>query len=201
MSLSKSAIKDRSEVSSLDYFLSQKDEHYWSFRGRAKRDHCHSLINYPAMMVPQMQGELIDFFLEQDKNIKSVFDPFVGSGTVLVESMTRGLDFLGIDINPLAIMACETKAGPFFLNALNQKWESLKEKINSDTFGRVDYTFDEADKWFLLDVQVELCKIRRNIKKIKPKWARRFFWVAFSDVVRMTCNSRPTTYKLHIKDE
>jgi hypothetical protein len=33
------------------------------------------------------------------------------------------------------------------------------------------------------------------------KWARRFFWVAFSDTVRGSCNSRTSTYKLHIKPQ
>ncbi|HGF7238972.1 TPA: DNA methyltransferase, partial [Vibrio cholerae] len=86
---------------------SLKDEAYWSFKGRSKRHHCHGLLQYPAMMVPEMQGELIDAVLSEDRNVKRLFDPFVGSGTTLGEAMCRGLDFLGIDINPLAILACE----------------------------------------------------------------------------------------------
>ena len=30
-------------------------------------------------------------------------------------------------------------------------------------------------------------------------WVRRFFWVAFSEVVRLSSNSRTSTYKLHIR--
>ncbi len=77
------------------------DDSYWSFKGRSNRQHCHALIQYPAMMVPQMQGELIDAIQSEDKNITTVFDPFVGSGTTLGESMMRGLDFVGHDINHL----------------------------------------------------------------------------------------------------
>ena len=83
-----------------------EDDEYWSFKGRSKRHHCHDLIQYPAMMVPEMQGELIDVVLEEDPDVRTLLDPFVGSGTTLGEAMCRGLDFLGIDINPLAVLAC-----------------------------------------------------------------------------------------------
>lgn len=70
------------------------NEDYWSFKGRSRREHCHGLVQYPAMMVPEMQGELIDAVLDVDKNVKRIFDPFVGSGTTMGEAMCRGLDFL-----------------------------------------------------------------------------------------------------------
>lgn len=100
---------------------SLSDDSYWSFKGRSDRQHCHALIQYPAMMVPQMQGELIDVIRSEDRDIKTVFDPFVGSGTTLGESMMRGLDFVGHDINPLAILACEVKSGPLFTKSLKKK--------------------------------------------------------------------------------
>lgn len=37
---------------------SKGDKAYWSFKGRAKRQYCHALIQYPAMMVPAMKGNL-----------------------------------------------------------------------------------------------------------------------------------------------
>ncbi len=98
---------------------SKGDKAYWSFKGRAKRQYCHALIQYPAMMVPAMQGELIDAVLEIDSNVTSIIDPFVGSGTTLGEAMRRGLDFVGMDINPLSILACEVKSGPLFERILN----------------------------------------------------------------------------------
>ena len=59
---------------------SEKDKDFWSFRGRAVREHSHGYFQYPAMMVPQMQGELIDTVLKIDLSVKSVFDPFVWFG-------------------------------------------------------------------------------------------------------------------------
>lgn len=178
---------------------SLEDETYWSFRGRSKRHHCHDLIQYPAMMIPEMQGELIDAVLECNDNIKSILDPFVGSGTTLSEAICRGLDFVGIDINPLAILACEVKSGPLYIEKLKEKSELLIERIKSDTCRHVSVDFEGIDKWFLYKTQIELSTIYRSIKKEPEKWARKIFWLSMSNTVRAVCNSRSSTYKLHIK--
>lgn len=177
------------------------DDSYWSFKGRYSRQHCHALIQYPAMMVPQMQGELIDVIQSEDKSIKTVFDPFVGSGTTLGESMIRGLNFVGHDINPLAILACEVKSGPLFTRKLEEKVTKLLSCIEENSSDTVAVNFHGIDKWFLPHVQLELSTIHIAIKAEPSKWARKIFWLALSNTVRTTCNSRGSTYKLHIKSE
>jgi DNA modification methylase len=152
-------------------------------------------------MVPEMQGELIDAIQSVDENITTVFDPFVGSGTTMGESMMRGLDFVGHDINPLAILACEVKSGPLYVNKLNEKIENLLSVIEESEASEVAVNFKGIDKWFLKDVQLELSTIYVAIKAESSKWARKFFWLALSNTVRSTCNSRSSTYKLHIKSE
>ncbi|MNJ41573.1 DNA methylase [compost metagenome] len=181
--------------------LGELDKEYWSFSRRSKRTHCHGFIKYPAMMVPEMQGELIDIFLKHKPSIKSVFDPFVGSGTTMGEAMVRGLDFQGIDINPLAILACETKSDVFYISSLEEKISELNARLGNDKRDTVDVEFPKINKWFIPRVQLELSKIRRAIMVEPSKWARRFFWVALSDTVRGACNSRTSTYKLHIKPQ
>jgi tRNA G10 N-methylase Trm11 len=180
---------------------SLNDDSYWSFKGRSKRQHSHALIQYPAMMVPQMQGELIDAIRSFDLEIKTVFDPFVGSGTTMVESMVRGLDFVGHDINPLAILACEVKSGPLYVDKLDEKIESLLRTIKQHKATEVAVNFKGIDKWFLNEVQLELSSIYLAIKTEPSRWARKIFWLALSNTVRSTCNSRSSTYKLHIKSD
>ncbi len=182
-----------------DYSLN--DEEYWSFRGRSKRHHCHGMIQYPAMMIPEMQGELMDAVLESDGSVRRVLDPFVGSGTTMAESMGRGLDFLGIDINPLAILACEVKSGPLYVSKLLEKSNTLISSICEDDSSEIAIDFEGIDKWFLHRVQVELSAIYRAIKREPSKWARKIFWLSLGSTVRSVCNSRSSTYKLHIKAE
>lgn len=177
------------------------NEEYWSFRGRSRRHHCHDLIQYPAMMVPEMQGELIDAVLESDHNVRKVLDPFVGSGTTLGEAMCRGLDFYGIDINPLSILACEVKAGPLYIEELKEKSSLVLGLIKADKSNNVEVEFDGIDKWFLKKTQIELSAIYRSIKNEPSKWARKIFWLSMSGAVRSVCKSRGSTYKLHIKTD
>jgi len=180
---------------------SLSDDSYWSFKGRSTRKHCHALIQYPAMMVPEMQGELIDAIQSLDHNIKTVFDPFVGSGTTMAESMMRGLDFEGHDINPLAILACEVKSGPLYIDKLREKSEALLITIEQSNVEKVAVDFKGINKWFSHSVQLELSDIYLAIKAEPSKWARKIFWLALSSTVRFTCNSRISTYKLHIKSD
>ena len=82
---------------------------YWDFKGKDKKEHVHSMLKYPAVMVPNMQGEIFDILLNNDSSIVNVLDPFMGSGTILVEGLLRGLDVCGIDINPLSYLAVIVK--------------------------------------------------------------------------------------------
>jgi hypothetical protein len=181
--------------------LTQTDRDYWSFKGNSSREHGHGLFQYPAMMVPQVARAVLEQACIIHPEIEVVRDPFVGSGTILTESMLRGLSFSGTDINPLAILLCRAKAGPFFVGALEEKNLEVIARINADKSSRVEVDFSNRDKWFRLDVQIALSKIRRAIMREDALWARRFFWIALGEAVRLTSNSRTSTFKLHIRPE
>lgn len=179
--------------------LSSNNSDYWSFRGKAVREHCHGYFQYPAMMVPQMQQNLIEAVRKYQPDIKWVSDPFVGSGTVLSETLMQGLNFSGQDINPLAILSCRAKSGPFRWKELTEKYLELKTTIQADSRKKIEAEFPGLEKWFNSHVSTELSKIRRTIRKEKALWARRFFWIALAETVRLSSNSRTATFKLHIR--
>jgi len=169
----------------------------WSFREPTIRRGAHALIHYPAMMVPSLQGLIIDCIQGSGKPISTVLDPFVGSGTILVESMERGLGFAGVDINPLAGLACLAKAGPYFSDAFDARSTELLGRLKSDRKTYKARSFPGRDKWFETEISSDLEKIARHIRREPVVWARRLFWLALCRVVRATCNSRISTYKLH----
>ena len=92
------------------------DPEFLNLAESAKRDFSHGYYQYPAMMVPNMVGHALDHLAAHRTGQLSVLDPFAGSGTVLTESIARGFDITVGDINPLAVLLCRTKAGPFCLN-------------------------------------------------------------------------------------
>lgn len=176
----------------------QSDD-FWSFKGAARRTGAHALIHYPAMMVPTLQGKLLDAIKCATPGAKDVLDPFVGSGTILVEAMSRGMNFTGVDINPLATLACLAKSGPYFVDSFSDKSEALVGRIKADKDRSYYTSFNGRAKWFGDGTSVALSKIARNIELEPRLWARRLFWLALSKVVRLSCNSRMSTYKLHAK--
>jgi len=181
--------------------LASLDADYWSFKGNARRNHGHGLFQYPAMMVPQMVEAILDAVSLVHTEVEWVTDPFAGSGTILTESMRRGFSFAGRDINPLAILLCRTKAGLFFPEAMLAAVNELTGRIASDRSTKIDIDFPGIGKWFEPNVKIALSRIRRSIMQEKSLASRRFFWVALAETVRITSNSRTSTFKLHVRPE
>ena len=181
--------------------LSRKDADYWSFRGSATREHAHAFIQYPAMMVPQMQAKLISIVRQAAPWIRSIYDPYLGSGTIMTESMLQGLDFKGDDINPLAILICQAKSGPFFPEVFEEKCRRLVGMVDRDNGNSIDVDFNNREKWFRDDIAQALSTVRRAIQREPSVWSRKLFWLALAETVRLTSNSRTSTYKLHVRPE
>jgi len=181
--------------------LTEADKDYWSFKGNSRREYGHGMFQYPAMMVPQVVEAILTQACSVHPDIERVGDPFSGSGTIMTESMMRGLAFSGTDINPLAVLLCRVKSGPFLIDALKDKADDLLAQVEEDGRWAVEANFPNRDKWFGREVQIALSKVRRAIRKERTNWARRFFWVALADVARATSNSRTSTFKLHIRTQ
>jgi hypothetical protein len=181
--------------------LSAEDPDFWNFAHGARREDAHGYYQYPAMMVPAMQRQLMRVILELQPGVESCLDVFAGSGTVLAEAMYFGLDVMGQDINPLAVLLCRAKAGPFRHEVLHRRAISLIARAVSDTGCSVEANFPGLSKWFRCQAVVELSRLRRAIRAERLQWVRRFLWVTLADTVRLTSNSRTSAFKLHIRPE
>ena len=179
--------------------LSAHSEDFWAFKDDSDRDLAHSLFQYPAMMVPRLQRVLLDELLEADPTSQSIFDPYVGSGTVMTEAMLRGLNFGGVDVNPLAVLLCRAKAGPYLHEAYADEARFVVATASSDRATRVEAAFPGLEKWFNPRVIQELSALRRAISRQPDLAMRRFLWVALAETVRLTSNSRTSTVKLHMR--
>lgn len=69
-------------------------------------DWTHNLYKYPACFPPSFPRSVINSFSKPDDWI---MDPFVGGGTSAVESMVARRNFVGTDINDLAIFSSKLK--------------------------------------------------------------------------------------------
>lgn len=107
------------------------------------------------------------------RNLKSdavVFDPFVGSGTVLVEATLAGLRGVGCDVNPLAVRLARFKATPWPMamrKALTLRAAALAEAslLRVKARQRPSRTWDSAE-YYAPHVYLELCGLRQEIAKV-----------------------------------
>lgn len=102
---------------------------FWDFKNDDVREYTHGIHNYPAMMVSPISRNILRI-MKEIKPIHSVLDPFMGSGTVLVESMLAGVDEIyGSDINPFAVFLSKVKTTPLDINLLQAEAQRLYENI------------------------------------------------------------------------
>ncbi len=171
----------------------------WDFRNEYTKSSNHGFHTYPAMMIPQIARRLIELY---GKDKKVLLDPFVGSGTALLEA-TLHKNFkktYGIDINPLALLISKVKTTLINPQSLWDEYhkiikKSLDDKKNKKQFQKPD--FFNIDFWFKPEVIRDLAIIKQNINTIQNKDIRDFFLIAFSETVRNVSNTRNREYKLY----
>ncbi|MFH1440141.1 MAG: hypothetical protein ABIG89_06230 [Candidatus Woesearchaeota archaeon] len=140
----------------------------------------------------------------KDKEV--LLDPFMGSGTALLEA-TLHKNFkkaYGIDINPLALLISKVKTTPINPETLKEEYKKLISRCNSDQ-KTVNFkekiiqkpNFFNIEFWFKPKVITDLAIIKENINRIKDKDIKDFFLISFSETVRNVSNTRNREYKLY----
>ena len=168
----------------------------WTFKDAKTRQLTHCYHDYPARMIPQVAGKLLDLYGPKSGRL---FDPYCGSGTSLVEGMQRGLDVIGTDLNPLARLMSEAKTTPVALAKVDAAAAAMKRFI-TDTKPQVIDEIEgitRLDFWFKPEVSEKLAVLRAFLDEINNDAVRRFFAVALSETVRECSNTRNEEFKLY----
>ena len=170
----------------------------FDFRGESTDYATHCFHQYPAIMIgPVARLALKKWFGE--KNV--ILDPFVGSGSVLVESMLLGKRSFGSDLNPLAVMMSKVKTRVLDLDNLKQVEESLANLINSRRNNEHEYELpseDNLDYWFKPEHFQSLMNIRDIIEKLGVQdEIREFFLLPLSELARDVSLVRNGEFKLY----
>ncbi|MCK4729993.1 MAG: DNA methyltransferase [Candidatus Aenigmarchaeota archaeon] len=175
----------------------------WDFRKEYTKSITHGYHTYPAMMIPQIARRLIRSY---GKNANILLDPFMGSGTALLEGILHSQfkEVYGIDINPLALLISKVKITPIEPQQLWDEYHKLVKNYLSDK-NEVSFKqkkietpkFFNIDFWFKPEAIIDLTLIKNNIEKIKNKDIKNFFLIVFSETVRNVSNTRKREYKLY----
>ena len=184
----------------------------WSFAGCSARQtgyitHCYH--RYPAKFIPQLAGRLIE---ERSQPGGVVLDPFMGSGTTLVEALVRGRRARGLDINPAAVIATRAKTTPILPDRLRKALAhfnsdlQLLERVRGMSVlftppkPRLPSNRERLDFWFPRAQQRRLGIVLALIEQVRDLAVRTFLRCAFSHCLKTASywlmkSSKPTRDK------
>ncbi|WP_053959765.1 hypothetical protein [Sulfobacillus thermosulfidooxidans] len=181
--------------------ISQLEQNYWDFSSANTKEWTHGYHPYPAMMIPQVARSLIHLILKHQPRTKRLFDPFMGSGTSLVEGLVAGLEVTGSDLNPLSHLLASVKTRVWDPDVLQTAFAKIVTYYRSQGVTETDWPqFENLLYWFKPPVIDDLTRLKKSIEGCDEE-VRAFFWVAFSATVRHVSNSRNQEFKLYRLDE
>ncbi|MBI5303482.1 MAG: hypothetical protein HY868_15215 [Chloroflexi bacterium] len=137
----------------------------------------HGYYTYPAKFIPQLAARLIR---ELSRAGDIIADPFMGSGTTIIEAMMQARVGVGVDINPVAHLVARVKATPIEPDTLKHAlalldFENARAIIPANE--RIDYWFTRAQK-------EKLGAILGAVSAMDDAPVRDFFLVAFAQILK-----------------
>lgn len=148
----------------------------------------HGIHRYPAKFIPQIPRFCLESFSHAGDD---VLDPFMGSGTTLLESYMLGRNSFGIDVHPLARLIAKVKTTPLDPVPLERAADALIKSIRDDGDDNGPWIpeIPNRDHWFRPQVLRELATIKKYIWRMKPGPQQDFFKICFSSIIRKSSNS------------
>lgn len=179
-------------------------DNFWSFKTADTKEYTHCYHIYPAMMIPQVARKLITEYAPKGK-LDLILDPYMGSGTTLVEASVKGIKSVGTDINPLARFISTVKTIHYDKERIMDAQALLltdiikynKMDVVETDFSRIsNYTF-----WYTEDNLYKLSYLNQCIENLQED-IRGFYQVCLSETIRevsFTRNGEFKRYKMSAK--
>lgn len=177
--------------------LSSEIDDSWAFKDATRTETSyltHGYHRYPAKFIPQLAARIIK---ENSQAGDLVCDPFMGSGTTLVEAIINGRRAYGTDINPVAVLIAKAKTTPIEptklqreVNKVFSQLQTLLYKENGQTLltdTSFDYpipTHERIDYWFPEKQKRELALILARIRTVKDVEVQTFLLCSFSNILK-----------------
>lgn len=148
----------------------------------------HFFHHWTAKFIPQIPARLI---AEYAKPGDVILDPFMGSGTTLVEAARLGYDAWGTDINPLAVKIAQAKIARIDEAALAKLLDWLEIAAKDPVAYRAEspQLFPDSEKWFREDVARGIRAILDRATQLDSA-TRNFVQIGLSDLLKGMSNAR-----------
>ena len=177
-----------------EYFRHIDIDYSWSFSEKTTKDTSyitHGYYTYPAKFIPQLAERLIK---ENSVEGDIVIDPFMGSGTTVVEAIVNSRIGIGTDINEIANLLAKVKTTPIDNLILADEFFKIESDLAKRLNGQFEQALKEAlqkvpqneriDYWFLPEQKEKLAIILTRILEIENVDIRDFFLVTFAQILK-----------------
>lgn len=180
----------------------------WEFSEDDTQFLTHNIHRYSGKFIPQIAENVIK--LLSDENDK-ILDPYMGSGTTLLEAAYLNRYSVGVDLNPLAVLISKVKVTPICSDNLKKLlcfFEEFCDKLNSyfaDDLFNTDATIHKYmetkvltdirnncewyNRWYEKKSLLKLLAIEIKINSLKDESLKNLSLVAFSEIVRKSSNA------------
>lgn len=153
----------------------------------------HGIHPYPAKYIPELPREIIK---ECTKARNTVLDPFCGSGTTLLEASLLGRKSVGIDSNPIAVLAAKAKTTSLSEDELN-KIPVIINELSELEYSAVHQgwvpSVKNLEHWFQTNMILELSWLKEYILLNSEGNLRDFLLCIFSSIIVTVSNQESNT--------
>lgn len=165
----------------------------WDFAGTYSESPFSAIHFHPGRFASQVPATLIGLL---SKPGDLVLDPFAGSGTTLVEAQRLGRPSVGIELNPIAVLAMKAKTLSKPASVIGSCIVALKQAAAgqlgrqlSTLHARIEPLFPasvQLNKWYVRSVSEDLGRLWSFIQSIEGQ-SRVLADVAFSALLLTVC--------------
>ncbi|RMG26804.1 MAG: DNA methyltransferase [Methanobacteriota archaeon] len=167
------------------------------FRNVDNKYSTHRIHTYPAVMIGPVARYCIERYLS---GVTNLLDPFVGSGSVLVEAAMKGIPSVGIDLNPLAVAISKARVQWYSPKQLRSSFSDLRRTISEYLERKVVFdvpsTITNWEFWYNEKILQDLLTIKNAIdNSIGSESLKLFFKVTLSEIIRAASYQRNGEFK------
>lgn len=179
-----------------DKYKKKLSDDDWDFANLTQSERqygVHFFHHYTAKFIPQIPARLIR---QLANPLDVIVDPFMGSGTALIEAKLLGCHSFGLDTNPMAINITRSKTVQIHENGIDEinkflHWLNVKKKqpeLDLDKIETIEL-FEDSQLWFRKDVAHKIHSFLCETKNYSPD-LQNFFKVGLSTLLKGMSNAR-----------
>lgn len=149
-----SAINEYTDINALNLNWREKD-----LPERERTKHVHRLHPYLGKFIPQLVEIFLRKFFQAEQ---TVFDPFSGSGTTLVQANELGVNSVGCDISAFNVLLTRAKTKAYSIEEVKREITDILERVQKISLEHISPNTESEflKSWFAPQALNELLAFR-----------------------------------------